>query len=602
MPITYYPTSNNGIPTTTVDAKGDLLVGTANDAVTRLPAGTDTFVLAANSAQPTGLQWVANVSNPTLGGDLSGTVSAATIVAGAVDGGKIAASIKDPVTGTAGLRTLGTGAQQAAAGNDSRLSDARTPLAHNHAASEITSGVIATARLASTGTANATTFLRGDQSWTAPSVFSQRFTVKTVSATSPTGTWNADYQCSGTTDNSGTLQTAIDAVATAGGGIIQLSDGVFYIANSVKMKTGVWLKGQGKATEIRCMGSAWVSGNAMFENFDVDAHGWGISDMRIVNRGAEGTAGQGYTHGIYINNVGGNFAGTIDNSPDPVPYISNINFYKIKGTAIMVASSPTATHTTSVSSNVRGATIQNVYAQDSRDYGLLFHGSDSYIADVVCGGSANTVHQVVINGSNNRVIGSKGYYAGQANLYVGGNRNMIVGFESQDAGQDGAILAGDNSQILGLVSDSASRLSTGVYDGVVLSGSRSVISTSIFNRGVGWNTRCGLNIGGSDNIIQGTIDVSTNFTGSGGVKAYAGTRTGQTMMACTVNGESLDEFRIGAGRAYFLAPVNSAPTNSIIPTNGGWTVHFDTVSSPKRLIFTVKDAGGTAYTGAVNVA
>jgi hypothetical protein len=37
------------------------------------------------------------------------------------------ANLKDPVAGTAGLRTLGTTAQKACAGNDSRLSDTRTP-------------------------------------------------------------------------------------------------------------------------------------------------------------------------------------------------------------------------------------------------------------------------------------------------------------------------------------------------------------------------------------------------------------------------------------------------------------------------------------------
>lgn len=74
----------------------------------------------------------------------------------------------DAAAGTGSLRTIGTGALTACAGNDARLSDSRTPLAHVHnATTDITSGTVPTARLGS-GTANSSTFLRGDQTWAAP--------------------------------------------------------------------------------------------------------------------------------------------------------------------------------------------------------------------------------------------------------------------------------------------------------------------------------------------------------------------------------------------------------------------------------------------------
>jgi hypothetical protein len=50
-----------------------------------------------------------------------------TVDAGVITDTKVAAANKDGVAGTASMRTLGTGATQAAAGNDSRFTDARTP-------------------------------------------------------------------------------------------------------------------------------------------------------------------------------------------------------------------------------------------------------------------------------------------------------------------------------------------------------------------------------------------------------------------------------------------------------------------------------------------
>lgn len=63
--LSYSSLPSNALSADIVNAKGDLLVGTADNTVNRLAVGTNGYILSANSGTSTGLEWVANTAAST---------------------------------------------------------------------------------------------------------------------------------------------------------------------------------------------------------------------------------------------------------------------------------------------------------------------------------------------------------------------------------------------------------------------------------------------------------------------------------------------------------------------------------------------------------
>ena len=114
-----------------VDVKGDLIVATAADAVGRLAAGTDTYVLTADSGEATGLVWAApttgDITGVTAGtnisgGGTSGTVTVNLAIDAAVDVGADGSGVDVSFhSGTAGDLILWDASDKALEFTDSKI-------------------------------------------------------------------------------------------------------------------------------------------------------------------------------------------------------------------------------------------------------------------------------------------------------------------------------------------------------------------------------------------------------------------------------------------------------------------------------------------------
>lgn len=253
------------------------------------------------------------------GGGGAGDITSVGVTAPVTGGG--ASGAVTIGLGTVPINKGGTNATDAATARSNLGAAAAT---HAHAAADITSGTIATARLGS-GSANATTFLRGDQTWATP-------------AGGGAGVTEVDSD-----GEVALLVVALPAAADGGNeyllvnrsayGIRADADGsdVIYLGDLAAAAISVGTVGQWSTMRLRPYNGMWVMVNAtglwaaygaapvdydVYYAFDGDHTDSGPNNLDLTQTGTVSTAGAGYLgNAATLNNSAANY---LTHADDPL--------------------------------------------------------------------------------------------------------------------------------------------------------------------------------------------------------------------------------------------------------------------------------------------
>jgi hypothetical protein len=165
----------------------------------------------------------------------------------------------------------------------------------------------------------------------------------------------ADYVCDGTADDE-QINAAITAANLAGGGIVQLTQGVYNATQSINLLDDVILQGAGRSTAIYVPGSISVrlyqKNNVTLRDFRVDGTGNTLFGIEI------GNSADVAVNGVWVENAG-NFAlfcyAQPGNTTERVRIVNNY-FRQSNGAQDTIGGGKTASDPTAI---IRDITIEN---------------------------------------------------------------------------------------------------------------------------------------------------------------------------------------------------------------------------------------------------
>jgi len=334
---------------------------------------------------------------------------------------------------------------------------------HTHAASDVTSGTIASARLGS-GTASSSTYLRGDGTWATPSGSGGSTTsgVLTVaSSESPQAVKDAcDYVCTGTNDQTVINQALLQA-SRAGDGFggegyigVHLVGPTFYVGNngttSITMYPSTHLFGSGTGTLIRPMWPSNLDRGAIELLNSTTAH-VRVSNLSIGRTNAVNSNG----HGIKFVGTGEGDAYEIKTGNDPYCVIDHVTvlFAARKGI-----------YATGTSGGMREIQISHCTLWNAEEEGILIDSSsDCQISDCRANGGGS-YPRFSLSGGNSKIANCKAYYSGGSSntnadgFQISSSRCEVVGCSAQDNGRWGFNISSTSANISACTADSNSRL------------------------------------------------------------------------------------------------------------------------------------------------